>query len=286
MSNIDAFATKQFNDWNGPSGDNWVRRQESQDVVLAPVSALLFAAAALDPGERVLDIGCGCGDSTLEAARRVGPGGEVFGVDISTPMVSRAIERAARGTIDARFAVADAADFPFAPGAVDALISRFGVMFFPEPDKAFANLRKALKPGGRIAFVCWQPIKSQEWMIVPLRAALKHVPRLPEPDPDEPGPFAFADPEKVKRILEGAGFSSPIFTPADIILDIAAGQGFESALISATTIGPASRALREASEAQRAAGIEEIRRAIAPFAQGESVRLGAKPWVVTARALP
>ena len=286
MSKIDAFATKQFNDWNGPSGDNWVTRQESQDFVLAPISALLFAAAKLAPGERVLDIGCGCGDSTLEAARRVGPGGEAFGVDISTPMVSRAIERAARGKFAARFAVADAADYPFAPGAYDALISRFGVMFFAEPGKAFANLRKALKPGGRIAFVCWQPVKSQEWMIVPLRAALKHVPRLPEPDPDEPGPFAFADPDKVKRILTGAGFSSPVFTPAEVVLDIAAGQGFESALVGATTIGPASRALREASEAQRAAGVDEIRRAIAPFAHGESVRLEAKPWVVTARAQP
>ena len=282
MSKAEAFATKQFNDWNGPSGDSWVKRQESQDVVLDPVSALLFAAAKLALGERALDVGCGCGDTTLDAARRVGPGGEAFGVDISTPMVSRAIERAAHAAPNARFGVADAADYPFPPAHFDALISRFGVMFFPEPAKAFANLRKAVKPGGRIAFVCWQPLKMQEWMLVALRAALKHVPRLPEPDPDEPGPFAFADQGKVTRILESAGFSHVAFQAAEVTLDIAAGQGFETGLASAISIGPASRALREASEAERAAGIDEIRRALAPYVRGETLPLGAKPWVVTA----
>jgi len=283
MSKIDAFAAKQFNDWNGPSGENWVKRQESQDKVLAPVSALLFAAAKLTPGERALDVGSGCGDTTLAAARQVGAGGEAFGVDISTPMVARAIARAAREKLGARFSVADAADYPFPPSHFDALISRFGVMFFPEPGKAFANMRKAVKPGGRVAFVCWQPLKVQEWMLIPLRAALKHVPRLPEPDPDEPGPFAFADEGKVTRILEGAGFSEVAFQPAEVTLDIAAGQGFEVGLAGAISIGPASRALREASEAQRAAGIDDIRKALEPFARGRSLPLGAKPWVVTAR---
>ena len=283
MSKIDAFAAKQFNDWNGPSGENWVKRQEEQDRVLAPVSALLFAAAALAPGERALDVGCGCGDTALEAARQVGASGEAFGVDISTPMVARAIARATHEKLGARFAVADAADYPFPPSHFDALISRFGVMFFPEPGKAFANLRKAVKPGGRIAFVCWQALKMQEWMLIPLRAALTHVPRLPEPDPDEPGPFAFADTGKVTRVLEGAGFSQVSFQPAHVTLDIAAGQGFEAGLASAISIGPASRALREASETQRAAGIAEIRKALEPFARGPSLPLEAKPWVVTAR---
>ena len=121
-------------------------------------------------------------------------------------MVARAEERAKAEGLGARFAVADAASHPFAPGGFDVLLSRFGVMFFPEPEKAFANLRKALKPGGRLVFVSWQPVRDNEWMILPLRAALKHVPRLPEADPDEPGPFAFADEGKVRRILEGAGF--------------------------------------------------------------------------------
>lgn len=148
MSKIEAFAAKQFNDWNGPSGESWARRQEEQDLVLAPVTAVLLAAAGIKPGERVLDIGCGCGDTTLAAARLAGPEGDALGVDISTPMVARAQERASAGQLQARFTVADASVHAFAPGAADVLISRFGVMFFAEPDRAFANLHQAMKPAG------------------------------------------------------------------------------------------------------------------------------------------
>ena len=280
MAKFDAFALKQFNDWNGASGDNWALRQEVQDLVLAPASALLFAAARLRPGERALDIGCGCGDTTLEAARL---SGSATGVDISTPMVARAQARAKAEGLDAGFAVADATDFPFPPGGADVLISRFGVMFFAEPERAFANLRKAVKPGGRIAFVCWQPLKMQEWMLVPLRAALKHCPKLPDPDADEPGPFAFADEAKVRRILEGAGFSHVRMRPEAISLDLAAGQGFEQAFEGACAIGPASRVLRAAPAAEQEAARAEIRAVLAPYQDGAHVRLRAEPWVVTAQ---
>lgn len=281
MSRIEAFAAKQFNDWNGASGETWVKRQELQDIVLAPVSALVFAAAKLQPGERVLDIGCGCGDTTLEAARRVGREGSVLGVDISTLMVARAQERAKAEGVNAGFVVADAAVHAFAPGA-DVLISRFGVMFFAEPERAFANLRKAVRRGGRVAFSCWQPLKLNDWVLGPLRAALKHVPRLPDPDPDEPGPFAFADEDKVRRILGDAGFADVTMRAEVVTLDIAAGQGFEAALTSACTIGPAARALREAGEAQRAAAIEEICASLTPFSHGQRVLLKAAPWIVEA----
>jgi SAM-dependent methyltransferase len=284
MSKTEDFATNQFNDWNGASGESWVRRQKIQDLVLAPMSASLFAAAKLQPGERVLDIGCGCGDTTLAAARHVDGAGAALGVDISIPMVTRAEARAKAEGLGARFAVADAASYPFQPGGFDVLISRFGVMFFPEPEKAFANLRKALRPGGRLVFVCWQSLRDNEWMILPLRAALKHVPRLPKPDPDEPGPFAFADEGKVRRILEGSGFRDVTMTKQSATLDIAAGQGFETALGGATTIGPASRALRAASESERAAGIEAIRGELMTRLDGVNVRLGAAPWLVEARA--
>ena len=284
MSKIDEFAAKQQTDWNGAAGDAWVRRQETQDRVLAPASALLFDAAKLQRGERVLDVGCGCGDTTLEAARQVGASGSVLGVDISLPMVARAEERAKAEGLSARFAVADAASHAFAPGSFDVLISRFGVMFFPEPEKAFVALHRALKPGGRLVFVCWQPVRENEWMIMPLRAALKHVPRLPEPDPDEPGPFAFADEGKVRRILEGAGFRGLSMTRKSVTLDIAAGKGLETAMEGATTIGPASRALRAANEAERGAGIAEIRAEITARLEGAHVRLGAAPWLVGAQA--
>ncbi len=284
MSKIDDFAAKQQTDWNGAAGDAWARRQETQDLVLAPASELLFAAAGLRPGERVLDVGCGCGDTTLEAARQVGAAGEVFGVDISVPMVARAVARAQTAGLNARFAVADAASHPFSPGGFDVLISRFGVMFFPEPEKAFVNLHRALKPGGRLVFVCWQPVRENEWMIMPLRAALKQVPRLPEADPDEPGPFAFADEGKVRRILEGAGFRGFTMTRKSVTLDIAAGKGLEAAVEGATTIGPASRALRAANETERTAGMAEIRAEVTARLNGARVPLGAAPWLVEARA--
>jgi SAM-dependent methyltransferase len=283
MSKTDAFAAKQFSDWNGPSGESWAKRQEEQDVILAPVSAILFAAAKLQPGERVLDIGCGCGDTTLEAARRVGLNGSALGVDISTPMVSRAKERAEAERLNASFIVADATSHALEPGSADVLISRFGVMFFAEPQRAFANLRTAVRPGGRVAFICWQPLALNEWFMVPLRASLKHVPRVPDPDPDEPGPFAFADERKVTRILEGAGFTDVMMRREQVKLDIAAGRGFEAGVTGACTIGPTARALREVSEEQRTAGIEEVRAALMPFSDGDRVPLTAAPWVVQAR---
>ncbi len=283
MSKTEAFAAKQLTDWNGPSGANWVARQETQDSVLAPASALLFAAAKLQPGERVIDIGCGCGDTTLEAARQTGAAGSAFGADISAPMIARARQRAAAEGLSAAFAVADATEHAFPPGGADVFISRFGVMFFAEPERAFANMRKGLRPGGRFVFICWQALKLNEWMVTPLRAALEHAPRLPDPVPDEPGPFAFADEAKVRRILAGAGFTDVAMRREAMSLDIAAGQGFEAGLASALAIGPASRVLREADNAQRAAGIKAIRAALAPFSDGASVRLAAAPWVVEAR---
>lgn len=134
-----------------------------------------------------------------------------------------------------------------------------------------------------MAFVCWQPLKLNEWILAPLRAALQHAPRLSDPDPDEPGPFAFADEDKVRRILEGAGFSDISLRPVELTLDIAASRGFEAALASACTIGPAARVLREASDAQREAAIAEIRAALTPFHDGAHVRLKAAPWLVEAR---
>ena len=267
--------------WNGPGGRRWIPRQDMQDAVFTPITEALFARAGLMPGERAIDVGCGCGATTLEIARRVGPAGGAIGVDVSAPMLERARERALPG---AEFLLADAMTHPFAPGAADLVLSRFGVMFFADPALAFANLRNGLKPGGRLVFACWREPKLNAWQMVPLKAACRHVPRLPETGPEDPGPFAFADPARVQRILAAAGFAEIVLTPVDLDLDLAAGEGFEAGLTTAQEIGAASRALEGQPEALRAAAAEEIRAALAPYQRGQSLPLGAAIWIVSAKA--
>ena len=161
--------------------------------MLRPVSDLLMAAAGAKPGERVIDVGCGCGATTIDFAARVRHGGEVLGLDVSEPMLARARERASQD-LPVRFVHADATVHDFAPDWADLIVSRFGVMFFADPARSFANLRKGLKRGGRLAFACWREAKQNPFFIVPLREARKHAPPLPEMGPEEPGPFALRRP--------------------------------------------------------------------------------------------
>ena len=191
--------------WNGPGGRRWVDRQSLQDVVLAPVSEVLLDRAEVAAGERAIDIGCGCGGTSIELARRVGPEGHVLGVDISEPMLARARELAPP-SLSLEFVLADATVHRFEPARADLLFSRFGVMFFADPALSFVNMRKALRPNGRVVLACWREPRKNPWMILPLQEAYKHVPRLPEVGPEDPGPFAFAREEKFRRILSEAGF--------------------------------------------------------------------------------
>ncbi|HEY1781518.1 MAG TPA: methyltransferase domain-containing protein [Roseiarcus sp.] len=265
--------------WNSAAGQKWTDRQEHQDQVLSPVSDRLLAAARPKPGERVIDVGCGCGATTIDFAARV-PGGEVLGLDISEPMLARARQRAEGLAI--RFERADATVYAFEPEAADLVASRFGVMFFADPARSFANLRSGLKPGGRLAFACWREAKHNPFFILPLREAGKHAPPLPETDPEAPGPFAFASEARVRRVLADAGFGDIVMTPHDLELDIAVGRGLDAAVTSAMTIGPTSRMLDGQSEAVRGAVEADIRKALAAHARGDSVPLGAAIWIVTA----
>ena len=267
--------------WNCVAGPRWTDHQEHQDQVLRPVSDRLMAAADAKPGERVIDVGCGCGATTIDFAERVHPGGEALGLDISGPMLARARERAPQN-LPIRFELADATVYDFDPQGADLAASRFGVMFFADPARSFANLRKALKPGGRLAFACWREAKQNPFFVLPLREAGKHAPPLPEMDPEAPGPFAFADESRVRRILADAGFTDIAVTPHDLELDIAIGRGLDTAVKAATTIGPTSRMLDGQSEAVRAAAVADIRKALAAHARGDSVPLGAAIWIVTA----
>jgi len=271
----------QVDYWNRAAGQRWTDRQTEQDELLRPISELLMAAAEARPGQRVIDIGCGCGDTTLAFAARVMPGGEALGLDVSEPMLKRARERAPSG-LPARFVLADATVHDFEPGWADLAASRFGVMFFADPAQSFANLRKGLKPGARLAFVCWRAAKQNPWMMVPLREAKKHAPPLPETNPEDPGPFAFADDQRVRRILDAAGFADIEVAPRDLHLDLAIGRGLDAAVAGAMGIGPTSRILDGQSDAVRAAAAADIKKAFAEQAQGDSVPLGAAIWLVTA----
>jgi SAM-dependent methyltransferase len=267
--------------WNSAAGQRWTDHQEHQDQVLRPISERLIVAAAPKPGDRVIDVGCGCGATTIDFAAQVSPGGDVLGLDISEPMLARARQRAPQN-LPLRFERADATVYDFEPDGADLVASRFGVMFFADPARSFANLRAGLKPGGRLAFACWREAKQNPWMIAPLREAAKHAPPLPETSPEAPGPFAFANDARVRTILGDAGYSDIEIAPQDLELDLAAGQGLDTAVKAAMTIGPTSRILDGQSEAVRAAATADIRKALANHARGDSVSLGAAIWMVTA----
>src|ERR1700733_14024236 len=158
--------------WNGPGGQHWTDRQQTQDVLLAPVSDLLIDRAKAKVGARIIDVGCGCGATTIALARKVGPTGHVFGVDISAPMRARARQVAPAG-LPVDFVLADATVYPFDPASSDLLVSRFGVMFFAGPALSFANMRTALRPSGRLTFACWREPRDNPWMMAPLQAAYK-----------------------------------------------------------------------------------------------------------------
>ena len=182
------------------------------------------------------------------------------------------------------FVLADATVHPFDPASFDLLVSRFGVMFFADPALSFANLRKALKPSGRLAFACWREPRKNPWMMTPLQAVYKHVPKLPQQGPEDPGPFAFASEERVQRILSTAGFAGIKMEACNLSLDIAIGRGLDAAVQGALEIGPASRALDGQPPEVRAAAAHSIREALAPFAKGQAVPLPGSIWIVTARA--
>ena len=267
--------------WNGPGGQHWTDRQQTQDILLAPVSDILIGRAKAKAGERIVDVGCGCGATTIAFAQKVGPAGHVFGIDISAPMLARARQIAPAG-IPVDFALADATVYPFVSGSFDLVVSRFGVMFFAKPAISFANMRTALRPSGRLTFACWRQPRDNPWLMAPLQAVYKHVPKLPQLGPEDPGPFSFASEQRVIRILSEAGFSGIEMEPCNLSLDVAVGRGLDAAVETALEIGPASRALEGQPPEVRAAAANSICEALAPFASGNAVPLAASIWIVTA----
>lgn len=282
MGSIHASNAAEADYWNGKGGLRWADNHERHDALLRPISERLIELADARPGEFVLDVGCGCGATTLDLALRVAPEGEALGLDVSEVLLRRARERAPED-MPARFIHADATVYEAPPGEIDLVASRFGVMFFADPEKTFANLRAGLKPGGRLAFACWRAARDNPWLIVPLRAAAAHAPPLPELGPEDPGPFAFADESRVRRLLSDAGYVDIEVTPENFDLDVGVGEGLNSAVDIALTLGPASRMLEDQPETTRAAAAAAIRKALEAHTVGDRVPLGAAVWFVTAR---
>ena len=269
--------------WNEQAGPIWVQMQERMDLQIGAHGARALAVLAARPGERILDVGCGCGDTALAIARQVGGAGRVLGIDISAPMLARARDRAAKaGIANVAFEHADAQTHALPAASFDALFSRFGVMFFEAPAVAFANLARALKPGGRVVFACWQPVAANPWVGVPM-AALANVLQIPPPPPpDAPGPFAFADTERVRKILSEAGFGEITFRSEQLPMGFGT---VDEAADFLTDMGPASRAIREAGggDAVREKARAAIRAALAAHAKSGRAELASAIWVASAR---
>lgn len=267
----------QIKFWNEKAGREWVDLQERMDANLSGIGAAILAAAAAQPGETVLDIGCGTGATTLALADAVGSNGHVTGLDISRPMLALAQSRA-KDRANVNFIEADAAHYAFTE-QFDLLFSRFGVMFFDDPVGAFANLHKAVK--GRLAFVCWRTPAENPWASAPLAAAKPFLPEMPPPDPLAPGPFAFSDPQRVLSILSDVGFHNVETRKYDGPMRM--GADLDTVAAQTLRIGPLSRALGEADEATRAKIVAAVKAALAQFraADGE-IAPPAACWLVTA----
>jgi len=265
--------------WNDAPGATWAKLQDALDRQIDPLGREALGRLAPRAGERIVDIGCGCGQTSHELAALVGASGAVLAIDVSRPMleVARARPQPAPGP-RIEFREGDAQIEPLAAGWFDAAFSRFGVMFFGDPVAAFRNIRRALRPGGRIAFVCWQELASNDWMRVPLEAARPYLPPSAPVDPHAPGPFAFADAERLRRILTEAGFASPRIEPfeADI-----GGTSLDETLKIACRIGPLGATMREHPELLPAVG-GAVRAALARHLGADGVRMRAAVWIVGA----
>jgi len=276
---------EQIKYWDELAGPRWVAMHERLDDQIGFLGEMALDRASIARGEKVLDVGCGCGATTLALAERVGAEGSVLGLDVSVPMLAVARRRLDEKGLStrARLQRGDAQICELPPEEFDVLFSRFGVMFFEDPVAAFANLRRALRPGGRVSFVCWQTMERNPWMSVPALAAAKHVELPPRPEPGAPGPFAFGDAERLRSILDAAGFGRVRIDPKNDSLDVGGRSSLEETVEFMLQMGPPSAALAGADSALRAQVAESVAQALAPYQGPTGVRMPCAAWLVTAR---
>jgi SAM-dependent methyltransferase len=274
---------EQIRYWNEISGPKWVAFHDSLDEQNAPLGARVMDELRVSPGERVLDVGCGCGGTTLELARRVGPQGRATGADVSAQMLAFARRRATDAKItNVEFVEADAQTHAFTHGH-DLVFSRYGVMFFADPVAAFTNLRRALASTGRLGFVCWQPLERNPWMAIPARAAANHVAMPPRPPPGTPGPFGLAERDRIERILAEAGYHDVSIDSIETSMLVGGHRTLDEAADFAMQFGPTAVALRDAPPDAAPRVREAVRKAIEPYVTSEGVRMDAALWFVRGR---
>ena len=267
--------------WNDAGGVSWVTGQAQLDAQLAPFGTLAIEAAAIQPGEAVLDVGCGCGATTEELAALVGSSGRIVGLDVSAPMLERARERLSGKPVE--LLLGDAATFALPAGSFDVLFSRFGVMFFDEPQGAFAHLRGALKVGGRVAMVAWQSQSANPWATVPIDAVADIVEPPALGGAGEPGPFSLSDHDALLALLRGAGYTDVDLTGHEVDITVGGGLPLPAAVAFTLDHGPVRRVLSTASPEIRAAANERVTAALSAYDGPSGVRMPAAVWVITAR---
>lgn len=268
--------------WDEEEGHHWVAEAEHFDRMLGPYGEKVIAALSPEPGEKVLDVGCGNGALSLDVAARVGPQGHVLGLDLSGPMLGLAKQRAGeRGLGNVSFEKSDVQVHDFEAGGFDGVMSRFGVMFFDDPVAAFTNLRSAVRPGGRMAFMCWQDALQNDWLMVPAATMLEFVPMPEMPPPGAPGPFGLADADRTRSILGDAGWGDVNLEPVEIQQDLGPDPGSVSSFLSRTEI--AKSFLGETDDETKAKVWKAVEAKLAEHTTDDGVRLTGRTWLVTAR---
>ena len=268
--------------WNSTMGHSWVSQQAVISDVFTSVTSVSLVAAAAKQGEHVIDIGCGPGDTLLAFARAVGPSGDALGVDVSVPMLEFARHRAAEaGLANVTCALADATTYAFEPRRANLVYSRFGMMFFDDPIKAFTNIRSAMKMGGRLVFVCFRTMPESPWFRVPIEAARPHVPPQPPVDPLAPGMFSLAREERLRGILTEAGFREIALDATDVPIH---GKDTTQSMAFLTNAGPLTALLENASDEQRKRATDAVRSALAANIGADGRRLQVGLWLVSALA--
>jgi SAM-dependent methyltransferase len=267
--------------WNGRAAAGWIQEQQLLDSIFHPFEQLIVDSLQADD-RCILDVGCGTGATTLAIARRLGGTANCAGVDVSEPMIAVARARAARDRCAAQFLVADAQEHDFGTGTLDAVVSRFGVMFFDNPVRAFSNLRRATRSGGQLHIVTFRGTAENSFMTTAERAAAPLMPALPPRLPDSPGQFAFSNAERARLILEQGGWSAVRHRP----LDVPCVMPVPALMPYLTRLGPVGQVLGNVDELQRQRIIEAVMDAFSPFIHGDEVRFTAACWMVDAVALP
>ncbi|MDG0979347.1 MAG: class I SAM-dependent methyltransferase [Halieaceae bacterium] len=264
--------------WNDTAGPSWVMAQASLDAMLEPLSVQAIDKASAQAGEQVLDVGCGCGATTLALADS---GALVTGVDLSEPMIARAQERAA-GSNNVDFVVKDACDYD-TKHQFDLIFSRFGVMFFANPYEAFKHLHAQLKPSGRLVFICWQTPDQNPWMALPGRAVAPFLPLIdPPPQPTDPGPFALANQDYTRDILSQAGFKDIGLNTIEAGMFL--GADLDEVMSYQRFVGPVARVVKELQGTAQQQALAAARAVFEPHITESGLSLPGRAWLVTARA--